>query len=110
MRSQANMRTAPQDGGATLRESASAAEELINTALALDPQQPLALHLHIHIAEAASPQQWGSYLHSASFLSFTCAVHTAKATRPPARSSGWPCLLPACTVHQCHSSLFLLSC
>ena len=62
-----------QDGGATLRGSAAAAEELINQALALDPKQPLALHLHIHIAEAASPQRCLPILlpyvwHSAAWL------------------------------------------
>lgn len=44
-----------QDG--ELKESAMAAEELVNRALALDPKQPLALHLHIHVAEEASPQR-----------------------------------------------------
>ena len=34
-----------------------AGEELINRALAIDPKQPLALHLHIHIAEESSPQR-----------------------------------------------------
>lgn len=41
----------------TLKESATAAEELINQALAIDPTNALALHLHIHIAEASSPQR-----------------------------------------------------
>ena len=43
--------------GKELRESASQAEELINSALAVDPKNPLALHLHIHIAEASTPQR-----------------------------------------------------
>ena len=43
--------------GNELKESATSAEELINRALAVDPRNPLALHLHIHIAEAASPQR-----------------------------------------------------
>ena len=43
--------------GNELKESASHAEELINTALAADPKNPLALHLHIHIAEASTPQR-----------------------------------------------------
>ena len=37
-----------------------AGEELINRALAIDPKQPLALHLHIHIAEESSPQRCGA--------------------------------------------------
>ena len=49
---------AAQDGD-TLKGSAMKAEELINQALAIDPANPLALHLHIHIAEAASPQRCG---------------------------------------------------
>ena len=43
--------------GNELRETASHAEELINTALTADPKNPLALHLHIHIAEASTPQR-----------------------------------------------------
>lgn len=33
------------------------AEEMINQALAIDPHNALALHLHVHIAEASSPQR-----------------------------------------------------
>ncbi len=40
-----------------LKETATAAEELINQALAIDPTNALALHLYIHIAEASSPQR-----------------------------------------------------
>jgi len=43
--------------GNELKETASRAEELINKALIADPKNPLALHLHIHIAEASSPQR-----------------------------------------------------
>lgn len=49
----------PQAGN-ELKESASIAEELINRALLKDPKNPLALHLHIHIAEASSPQRWAT--------------------------------------------------
>ena len=41
----------------TLKETATAAEEMINQALAIDPTNALALHLHIHVAEASSPQR-----------------------------------------------------
>lgn len=41
----------------TLKETATIAEELINRALTLDKKNPLALHLHIHISEASSPQR-----------------------------------------------------
>ena len=34
------------------------AEALVLTALQLDPKQPLARHIHIHLAEAASPLRW----------------------------------------------------
>jgi len=46
-----------QQEGNELKETASRAEELINKALIADPKNPLALHLHIHIAEASSPQR-----------------------------------------------------
>ncbi len=49
--------SAPLQEGNDLKESASMAEELINRALAADSKNPLALHLHIHIAEASSPQR-----------------------------------------------------
>jgi hypothetical protein len=41
----------------SLKETAQVAEELINRALSLDPKNALALHLHIHISEASSPQR-----------------------------------------------------
>lgn len=46
----------------SLKETATIAEELINQAIALEPMNALALHLHIHIAEASSPQR-SEFLH-----------------------------------------------
>lgn len=38
-----------------LRENAAKAEALIAQTLAEEPDNPLALHLHIHISEASNP-------------------------------------------------------
>jgi hypothetical protein len=61
-----------QDG--ELKESAMAAEELVNRALALDPQQPLALHLHIHVAEEASPQRCACFCPCPALHMLQCQV------------------------------------
>lgn len=42
-----------QDG--SMRPTAATAEQLLRTALAINPKHTHALHLHIHIAEAGSP-------------------------------------------------------
>ncbi len=41
----------------SLRPTAADAEVLLGEALALDARQALALHLHVHLAEAAAPQR-----------------------------------------------------
>lgn len=43
-----------------LRPEAARAEELLRRALAIDSRHPLALHLHIHVAEAAAPTLAGA--------------------------------------------------
>ncbi len=47
----------PTQPDGSLAPTAAEAEALIGEALALDAGQPLALHLHIHLAEASSPQR-----------------------------------------------------
>lgn len=49
------MLSAQADG--SLRPTAADAEALLGEALALDARQALALHLHVHLAEAAAPQR-----------------------------------------------------
>ncbi len=41
--------------GGQLKPAGECAEQLILEALEGDPSQPLALHLHVHIAETGSP-------------------------------------------------------
>ena len=41
--------------GGQLKPAGVRAEQLILEALEWDPSQPLALHLHVHIAETGSP-------------------------------------------------------
>ncbi len=41
--------------GGQLKPAGARAEQLILEALEGDPSQPLALHLHVHIAETGSP-------------------------------------------------------
>ncbi|GBF99344.1 hypothetical protein Rsub_11756 [Raphidocelis subcapitata] len=48
-------------GDGTLRPDAARAEALLRRALALDARHPLALHLHIHVAEAAAPTIAGAH-------------------------------------------------
>ena len=38
-----------------LRDNAAKAEDLIKQTLAQEPDNPLALHLYIHISEASNP-------------------------------------------------------
>ena len=80
--------------GNELKESATSAEELINRALAVDPRNPLALHLHIHIAEAASPQRWDSHSLSMpcarSCLCSACAAPPACSLPRPYAFAGTP--------------------
>ena len=40
-----------------LRPTAAKAEALLGEVLAADPDNPLALHLHIHITEASAPSR-----------------------------------------------------
>jgi len=47
----------PTQADGSLAPTAAEAEGLIGEALALDAVQPLALHLHIHLAEASSPMR-----------------------------------------------------
>ena len=53
-----------------LRPSAAKAEALLGEVLAADPDNPLALHLHIHITEASAP--------SRSVLTCLQRTHTPK--------------------------------
>ena len=82
--------------GNELKESATSAEELINRALAVDPRNPLALHLHIHIAEAASPQRWQPDppfelgFHARSCLCSACAAPPAHALQHLHAFAGTP--------------------
>ena len=52
--------TLPQAGsGGQLNPAGARAEQLVLEALQWDPLQPLALHLHVHIAETGSPIRLG---------------------------------------------------
>ncbi|BDA50251.1 hypothetical protein COCOBI_15-3800 [Coccomyxa sp. Obi] len=77
MAAEAFMNLSPWDyytADKTLKETASAAEELINQALAIDPTNALALHLHIHIAEASSPQR-GPHLNAVRAEASATVLH-----------------------------------
>ncbi|EIE23263.1 hypothetical protein COCSUDRAFT_47568 [Coccomyxa subellipsoidea C-169] len=63
----------------SLKETATIAEELINQAIALEPMNALALHLHIHIAEASSPQR-GPHLNAARAESSAARMLDAEAS------------------------------
>ncbi|KAL0032084.1 hypothetical protein WJX77_004214 [Trebouxia sp. C0004] len=67
-------------GGGQLKPAGVRAEQLILEALEWDPFQPLALHLHVHIAETGSPVRGQGYLQAASGEKSADMLHSGNGT------------------------------
>ena len=68
----------PAQANGTLNWAAEQAEALILEVLRLDPQNPLALHLHIHLVEATGALRCGRIQEPSGKASRPCTQHLSK--------------------------------